>query len=197
MSEARPWFTQAVQKAVNGMTGDHRLARIQELTDGVTADMGDFTSELSTLYVKTADFEKLLAQTVRNVADERNEDKRLLYRAFLADLIMSPCEPSERQNKMLRTLEELRTDHITVLRALDILPDLNAHHIGTPLQTLQKRLPNISRDRLEGLITQLNELGVTTLGEIKRTMTHHAAERLGDSLTLLGQNLMSLLKKLP
>jgi hypothetical protein len=152
--------------------------------------LSGFKSEVSEKYVKTEDFEELLEQTLKRVADERNEEKREVYRVFITEAIESPGESYDEQIRFLRTLEELQPDHLRVLRALSQSPDPNPGMMGSPNQTLRRRLTELEEARISDLISQLNDLRVTNLTSLKVMMTGLGAEDLRHSITLYGQRLL-------
>jgi hypothetical protein len=152
--------------------------------------LSDFKAEVSEEYGKTEDFEELLEQTLERSADERNEEKRQIYRSFLTNAIESPGEPYDEQIRFLRTLEELQPDHLKVLRALSKTPDPDPGMMGSPNQTLRQRLPDLEEKRIEELITQLNDLRVTNMTSLKTMMTGRGAADLRHSITSYGQRFM-------
>ena len=190
VGSAVPWIGGPVSNVLSGMSSGRKFARVREVLEGLTSDLSDFKSEVSEEYVKTEDFEELLEQTLRRSADERNQEKRQIYRSFLTNAIESPGEPYDEQIRFLRTLEELKPDHLKVLRALSKTPDPDPGMMGSPNQTLRQRLPELEEKRIEELITQLNDLRVTNMTSLKTMMTGRGAADLRHSITSYGQRFM-------
>ncbi len=190
VGSAVPWIGGPVSNVLSGMSSGRKFARVREVLEGLISDLSDFKSEVSEEYVKTEDFEELLEQTLERSADERNEEKRQIYRSFLTNAIESPGEPYDEQIRFLRTLEELQPDHLKVLRALSKTPDPDPGMMGSPNQTLRQRLPDLEEKRIEELITQLNDLRVTNMTSLKTMMTGRGAADLRHSITSYGQRFM-------
>jgi hypothetical protein len=191
VGSAVPWIGGPVSNVLGGISMGRKLARVREVLEGLVTDLAEFKSEVAEEYVKTEEFEELLEQTLKRAADERNEEKRRIYRAFLTDAIESPGKPYDEQIRFLRTLEELQPDHLKVLRALSQTPEPNPGI--TPNQTLRRRLPELEEARIEDLVTQLNDLRVTNLTNLKVMMTGHGAENLQHAITQYGNRFLQYL----
>jgi hypothetical protein len=186
---AIPWVGGPVTNVLNGMSLGRKLGRVQEVLEGLASDLGGFESDISKNYVKTDEFEDLLEQTLNRVGQERNEEKRSVYKAFLTDAIESPGEPYDEQLRILRSLEEIQPDHIRLLKAIAAPPEENPGHMGSQSQTLQKRT-TIGVDRLKDLVGQLNDLRLTNLQSFHVMMTGHGAADLRGTITEYGQRVM-------
>jgi hypothetical protein len=179
VSSAVPWVGGPVSAVLSGMSSSRKLGRIREVLEGVVEDLRHVKSAASEKYVKTDEFEELLENALRRAADERTEKKRRLYRAFLTNSITAEVPSYDEQIKILRTLDELQPDHVFVLRALLEAPPPDHDAImGSPLQTLRARLPEFSREHIEQLIPDLNDLRLTDLQALKTMMTAHGAQDL-------------------
>ena len=182
-----PWIGGPVSAVLSGMAVGRKLGRIREVLEGVAEDLRNFKSETSEKYVKTEEFQELLENVLRRAADERNEEKRRLYRAFLTHSVTAAGPSYDEQIKILRTLDALQPDHILVLRALLEAPPAGDPGImGSPLQTLHQRIPGSTRDNIEHLIEELNDLRLTNLQALKTMMTAHGAQDLRPSVTPFG-----------
>jgi hypothetical protein len=182
VKRAIPWIGDQVEQAMNRDWSEREAVRVGEILRAVVSDLENCSSELTELYVKTPDFQKILVRTLLHVAGERNEERLKLYRAFLSDTISSPCDPFDKQLQFLQMLKELRLDQMRLLKAI-VASDTVAHQSASPIQILQKRLPDIHPDRIEGLVAQMNELGIIQTGNWKTANT-------SESLTALGQRLL-------
>lgn len=142
VGSAVPWIGGPVSNVLSGMSWGRKFERVREVLEGLSSDLADFKSEISEEYVKTEDFEELLEQTLKRAADERNESKRKIYRAFLTNAIESPGELYDDQIRFLRTLEELQPDHLLVIRALSQSPDPDPGMMGPPIKHYARDFPN-------------------------------------------------------
>jgi AraC-like DNA-binding protein len=190
-----PWLSNQFEQVSGRSLSPHQIARVGEVMQTVGQELKSFKSELSELYVKTPDFQKFFEQILSQIADERSDEKRNIYRCFLADAIKSPCDPFETQIRLLQIMRELRMDQMRLLAALASPANAAAYHVATPLQTIEKRLPDLHRDRIEGLLTQMNESGLIRLDNWKTARTGGRGEKLSEILTPLGQRLLRFAQK--
>jgi hypothetical protein len=190
VGSAIPWIGGPVSNVLTGMSFGRKLERIRDVLEGLTTDLENFKSDVSENYVKTEEFEELLEQTLKRAAEERNDNKRRMYRAFLTETIACPGNNYDNQLRILRTIEVLDPDHVRVLNALAMPPDSNPGSIGSPNQTLARRLPGLGEDRIKELVNQLNDLRLTDLQRLVITMTGHGAADLRRSITPFGYRLM-------
>ena len=65
--------------------------------------------------------------------------------------------------------------------------------MGSPLQTLHRRLAGLARDHIEQLIAELNDLRLTSLQSPRTTMTAHGAQDLRHFVTPLGSRFVRFL----
>ena len=195
VSSAVPWMGGPVSNVLGGMSLGRKMGRVGEVLQGISSDIESLESEVSKNYVKTEDFEDILEQALKRVGEERSEDKRKLYRAFLSDAITSPGESYDDQLRLLRTFEELAPDHLHVLKALMQEPDQNPGSMGSPNQTLNERLPSINQNRIEDIVNQLNDMRVTNQTSLKVMMTGHGAQDLRHSITPYGQRIIEYINK--
>ena len=195
VSSAIPWVGSPISNVLSGVSFGRRLSRVREVLIDLIHDLQGFKSDVSETYVKTEEFEELLERTLRQAAEERTEEKRRIYRQFLVGTIKSPGEPYEEQLRFLRTLEEMQPDHIQVLRALMQKPDshLVSGFSGSPRQTLSKRPPDIPADRIEDLVSQLNDMRITTLTAMRTMMTARGTQNLEHTITSFGQRFLKFI----
>jgi hypothetical protein len=190
-----PWIGGAVAAVLSGMSVSRKLGRVREVLEGVAAELKDFKSEASEAYVKTEDFEELLERTLRQAADERSEEKRRVYKNFLAGAVKSPGEPYDEQVRLLRALEELQPDHLRVLLAF-VRGKVDASvFAGSPGQTLMARLPDIPEERLRALVGELNDMRITAMTSFHVLMSGAGAQDLRHYVTPFGGRLMKFIEE--
>jgi len=195
VSSAVPWIGSPVSNVLSGVSFGRKLNRVREVLIGFIENLQDFKSKVSEEYVKTEEFEELLEKTLRMVADERNEEKRRIYREFLINAVKFPGEPYDEQFRFLKTLEELQGDHIRIIYALMEKPQDSSRLMGSPGQTLSRRLPDMPGDRIEELVSQLNNLRLTDLTSYRVTMNARGAEDLRHFITTYGHMFVEFILK--
>lgn len=183
-----------ISNVLSGLAQDQRMGRVNEVLQGLSNQLKELSQE-SEQYVKTEDFQDLVEETLRRVYRERNEEKRRIYRDFLIGAIQSPGEPYDEQMRFLRALEQIQPDHIRVLRALmqETDPETNVL-MGSPGQTLERRLPEMPTERIADLVSQLNDLRITNLGTLNVMMTGRGAEDLRSTITVFGKRFVDFLR---
>jgi hypothetical protein len=180
-----------VASVIGGISGGRKEQRILEVVQGVSDDLSDFKSQVAEEYVKTEDFEELLENTLRRVAQERSAEKRRLYRSILTTAIKHPGGDYDEQLRFLRTLDELEPDHIKILRALRQGPESDLGMMGSPIQTLRKRIPEMTEAKIEQLVNGLNDRRITSMTSLRTMMTAHGAADLQHAVTPYGRGFLS------
>jgi hypothetical protein len=191
VSSAAPWIGGPVSSVLSGMSFGRKLGRVRQVLEAVATDLKDFKSEASEEYVKTEEFEDLLEQTLKRVGEERNEEKRHLYKSFLTDAIESPAKDYDDQLGLLRTFEELGPDDIQILKALAQEPRFDPTMLsGSPIQTLRMRVPHFEEERITVVVGRLNNLRMTNLTSLRVMMTAGGAADLRGSITGYGRKIL-------
>ena len=90
LSNLVPWIGGAVGNVLGGLSVGRKIDRVNEVLAGMVEDLRNFKSDVSERYVKTDEFEELLENVLRKVADERSEQKRRLLRSFLVEVVEHP-----------------------------------------------------------------------------------------------------------
>jgi hypothetical protein len=193
VASAVPYIGGPVSNVLSGVATTRKLNRVRGLLERVAADLKEFKTEATERYVKTEEFEELLERTLRQAADERSEEKRRIYASFLRDDIKTPGGTYDDKVRFLRTLEQLQPDHLMVLKALGEAPEANPGTMGSPSQTLSKRLPGMNAVHIAELVAQLNDMRVTNLSSLKVIMTGRGAADLRHSVTEYGRRFLGYL----
>jgi hypothetical protein len=203
-AELIPLLGGVVSNVMNGWTQERRMRRVGEVLSDLNARLrmlGDGLDRSREEYIRSDEFEDLLDRTLRQVTTERSRSKRRLYAAFLAGAIESPGEPYHEQLRMLRTIEELQPDHMRIIRAMQQTPEPEGSGryrgmTSSPGATLERRVPDIPKERLMELAEQLTEeLRVVTIGKNLSAMaTQQGAEDLRSHFTPYGQRLLAYIR---
>ena len=90
VSSAVPSIGGPISNVLSGVSFGRKISRVREVLEGVAGELNNFKSEVSEKYVKTDEFEELLEKTLRKVAEERNEQKRVILRKFIIEAIKTP-----------------------------------------------------------------------------------------------------------
>jgi hypothetical protein len=191
-----PWLSGPVANVLGGMGVGRKMERINEVLQGVTEELRGFKSEASETYVKTEEFEELLESTLLQSSRERSEEKRQVLRSYLVGAIRSASESYEDGKRFLQVFDQLQTTHISILRALALAPTEEDYGVvGSPIHTLQKRLPELPQGSIAEAIDQMNTLRITNLTSLNTMMTARGATDLRHAIKPLGQRLISFIKQ--
>ena len=193
-TSAIPYIGGPISNVLSGVGTVRRINRVREVVARLARDLQEVRS-VNEEYVKSEEFKELLELALRQAADERDEQKRRLYAAFLADDIRLPGPSYDEKLRFLRTLEELQPDDLAVLRALGAPPENNPGSMGTPGQTLSRRLTGLDAAHIAELIGQLNAMRITNLGNLNIMMTGSGAADLRHAITAYGQRFLKYLNE--
>lgn len=189
-----PWIGSPIANVLTGMSITRKMDRVRSVVVDLAERLQSLESDAAIDYVDSEQFEDLLAETLTRVAREHSSAKRGIYRDFLLGAIESPGEPYDEQLRFLRTLEQLQSDHILILRALMKAPDYGTNvMMGSQLATLERRLPTLSKDRIIDLIGQLNDLRITDMTSLNTLMTGRGAQELHHTITAFGSRFVRYL----
>jgi len=154
---AVPWIGGPMGVILSNISSERKYKRIYDVLAGVISDLNGFKSEASEQYVKTDEFEELAEKTLKKVAEERNSEKRDLFRKFLIKAIKFPSIDYNEQMRFIRILEEIQIDQLKILKIL-----FEENH-GAQLPSLLHRLPDMTREQVRDLIMHLNSLCITEI----------------------------------
>jgi len=195
ITSAIPWLGGPISNVLSGISVERKLKRVKEVLELLADDLQDFKSEVSESYVSTDEFQELLEETLKRVGNERNEEKRLLYKRFLSNSIKTPGMEYDKQLHLLNTFEQLSLGHIQLLKALTQKPSGRTKRISSPMSTLSERLPNYDEEFIKEQVNQLNRLGITNLNNLNLNMTGEGASNLAHVITKLGQQIIEFINE--
>ncbi len=193
VSSFAPWIGGPISNVLSGISLKRKMSRVNECLKAIASHIESVHDKMTEEFVKTEDFEDLLEQTLKRVAEERNEEKRKLFAAFLLKNIGKSNLPYERRLKLLKVLEELQLSGLILLNALSQTPaeyELN-RSMGSVHQTLTERAPEIVNE-IDQIAKELERLDlVENLTNSMRTMmTGQGAADLRNRMTSLGQEFL-------
>ena len=196
IASAVPWLGGVVSNVLSGYGQARKFNRVQEVLDELARRMAGFESEVSRDYVRTEDFEELLEQALRRVADERNSEVRKLYVDFIHKTIVEPSTDYDTHMEVLTLIARLRPDHVKVLRAMleEPSPRELSTMVGSPIQVLEGRT-GLDRDTIKAAITNTDDLRMTDLGgRLQSMVTARGAASLQDAMTAIGRHVLGYLR---
>lgn len=193
---AVPWLGGPVSTVLSGYTQSRKLSRIKEVLDALSEELREFKSTASEEYVRTEDFEDLLEQTLKRVADARQSNVRTLYCRFLRRAIREPNDDYDIQIRILNAIELLRAEHVAILKALTVDPGPLGpfSHASSHMQTLMERT-SLDRDSIRSLADDLNHWRLTKLDGLSTMMTGRGAASLQHTVTPLGRKVVNYLRE--
>lgn len=196
VTSAVPWIGGPVSAVLAGVSLNRKIERIRDVLIDMAEQIKDVTSETAKSYVQTEDFQDLLEKTLQESANERVEEKRKAYAAFLANDISSPEHSYDEKLRILRTLEEVQTDHIRMLKAFSQEPDYKSiiGSIGSVRQTLEKRLPGFDDNKITDFTDQLIRMGLIDSTRLNTMMTARGAEELQRIITPYGHRFLAFIQ---
>ena len=163
-SSVIPTLGGPISNIFSSISVNRKIERVKEVIHGLSKDLDGFKSEVSEEYVQTEEFEELFEQTLIKSANERNRQKRQLFRNFLEKSIKNPTVNYDEQVRFLRVIEDMQIDHLRIIRSLIERPQEDTDGVkGLQLPSLLAILEDMDRDRARDLIIHLNSLCVTEL----------------------------------
>lgn len=172
-----PMLAGAVSNVLRGWSLQRKLDRVSETLLDVAVRLTDLRADVREDYVRSDEFEDLLDQTLRRVANERHKEKRRVYREVLVGALTSTNTTYDEQLRMLLVLDQVQVCHFRVLRSM-------ADREDPTLPGLRHRLPNMSHELIVDLVDQLDSLGVVKI----------SPDGKGATLTPFGKRFASLIR---
>ena len=105
ISSFAPWIGGPIGGVLSGISVKRKMSRVNDCLKVLASRVESIRDTVAEDFVRTEDFEDLLEQTLRRVADERIAEKRELFAVFLLNSIGKPDFPYERRLKLLKILE--------------------------------------------------------------------------------------------
>ena len=191
-----PVFGGAVSQVLSAWSAERRYERVRDVLRGVAHDLALFKGTVREEYIRSDEFADLLDQTLRRVVTERSEAKRQLYRGLLAAAATGATDTYDEQLHVVQVIDALQGAHISVLRAILEEPPKGPDEgiSGSFLDTLKRRLPGFTEQRIVDLVGQLNSQHVANIGSLHSMMTWRGAQDMRGTLLPLGKRLVAYLR---
>jgi hypothetical protein len=163
---------------------------VQDLTREFEAEHERIDSE----FVRTDEFDRMVEDVLERVQTVKNEDKLGFWAALLAGVAASDRPKKSDRDRMIETLDGLRTDNLRLLHVIATTsegpPGIIAGGVGT---TLEWKLPDVPNDEARRLWAELTAAGLVG-GYPSGTMTAQGMGMLVAHLTPYGRELVRLLR---
>lgn len=187
VSSAIPGIGGPLSNILSGSITKRRIERITEFLNDLAGNFDHLKEDINEEYIKGDEFEEILEQTLLKAAEERNEEKRRMFRTYLINSMKIFDDGYDEKIRILRLMEQLQVAHILVIKAILKEPDPNFHGFsGSIGNTLIKRISSLSRDQIYDLANQLQDMRLTKLANLNTMMTASGAEDLRSGLTPFG-----------
>jgi hypothetical protein len=189
VTSAVPAIGGPISNILSGISSNRRFERVRlsvlELADRLR-DLTDAQEE----YVRSEDFEDLLAEALQRVTQERSSEKRTLYATFLSNSVRDLTVDYDEKLGFLRVLEALQPRDIRVLQGyLEMGKEKEGLFTGPPRNVLDKHLLGLRHEPITLSLKLLEREGilegVSDIGAIKTARS--AASTLRGYLTPFGR----------
>jgi len=141
----------------SGQVTQGRFDRVKDQICFLNEEVEQIKDKIHAAYVKTEEFEELVAQTLEKMSREIDPQKRSQYRRMVVNLMVLPPEDYNEQRRLLRLAEELTPKHIQLLRAFhdncspqpDAPPETNAACLlGAAVNVIPGKAADLAGDLL-------------------------------------------------
>ncbi|MGC9983126.1 MAG: hypothetical protein ABSF35_05765 [Polyangia bacterium] len=179
----------------SGQLVQGRIARIAEEMTKLKEEVEQVKDKIQADYVRTAEFEELLAQTLDKMGRELDPEKRSQYRRLILNLMVLPPEDYGEQRRLLRLAEELTPKHIELLRAYMAEPGGRVPDTASPAAILAGRIGR-SAEEVKSFAADLADARlIDGTNNLATMMNGHAAVDQRHRVTPSGHRLLDLLAK--
>lgn len=145
---------------------ERKIQRLEELYSDLAETVNAFEDKINQEYINHDDFLDVFEEATRYVIQERQEQKRRLFKNILANSILSPDCDYDRTERYFRLLDNLGLMELEVLAVLDNPEKYNKDHgeiIKAPSQSVyQMNWINVTSTIV---LTQLLDLRIDQVDE--------------------------------
>ena len=111
-------FIVSYVETVKERQAERKLTRCLEMLESLQKDLDESQKSINEKYVKNDDFLDIFEQTVNQVANERNDDKRMYFKNILLNSIFKDTVDYDITEKYMNSLSRLEKDDLTILKVL-------------------------------------------------------------------------------
>lgn len=111
-------FIVSYVETVKERQAERKLTRCLEMLESLQKDLDESQKSINEKYVKNDNFLDIFEQTVNQVANERNDDKRMYFKNILLNSIFKDTVDYDITEKYMNILSRLEKDDLTILKVL-------------------------------------------------------------------------------
>ena len=111
-------FIVSYVETVKERQAERKLTRCLEMLESLQKDLDESQKSINEEYVKNDDFLDIFEQTVNQVTNERNDDKRMYFKNILLNSIFKDTVDYDITEKYMNILSRLEKDDLTILKVL-------------------------------------------------------------------------------
>ena len=111
-------FIVSYVETVKERQAERKLTRCLEMLESLQKDLDESQKSINEKYVKNDNFLDIFEQTVNQVANERNDDKRMYFKNILLNSIFKDTVDYDITEKYMNILSRLEKDDLTILKGM-------------------------------------------------------------------------------
>lgn len=183
---------------------ERKSKRFQDFLKQLQGDLETLRNEVNSNFISKPDFLDIFELTSKNIINERNENKRLLYKDILVNSICMTQSDFDEVEQCIRIIENTTEANIYLLKILST-PEKHNNTLKEPLQhpsgnmstttirkLLVKLMPGIEGGIIVENLKDLEFLGLVNSisGSLQDMMTYSGLKPISNQLTLKGERLI-------
>ena len=137
-------FIVSYVETVKARQAERKLNRCMEMLESLQKDLEESRKSINEEYVKNDDFLDIFEQTVNQVANERNKDKRVYFKNILLNSVLKDSVDYDATEKYMNILSRLEKEDLIILNVL-YQPQLANENSGNILKN-----PNHVNGKISG-----------------------------------------------
>lgn len=144
----------SVWSDIEAIQAERKLERLEEFFLNLKKDMENIKNHINENYINQPDFLDVFETTSKFIINERNEEKRLLFKNILINSIIDQNCNYDKTEKYLRLLEQMNNFEILLLKIANETNTYNESQIENETK-IKSYLTEISKDDLEEAVSFL------------------------------------------
>lgn len=180
-------FIVSYVETVKERQAERKLTRCLEMLESLQKDLDESQKSINEKYVKNDNFLDIFEQTVNQVANERNDDKRMYFKNILLNSIFKDTVDYDITEKYMNILSRLEKDDLTILKVLyqpELANKAKGYVLKNPNLENGKRSEVYRIEKNYDLVWTLKDLLQINEEQIKDSLYALTRERLVNDNTL-------------
>lgn len=169
----------SVWSDIEAIQAKRKHERLEEFYIALKEDIEKIKEQINTSYINQPDFLDIFELTAKYIVNERNEEKRILFRNVLVNSIAIKKCSYDKTEKYLRILEQINSFELLLLR---ILKDPKAYN---KLQGSKIKDPNEKRSNA---VYQVHYTLVAEFKKIVSDLTNVSQDDISEAMYFLESN---------